>query len=134
MADYQDRQDIDYLLKTVDTLKYLVGYSDKKTVATLEDLEALSNKLNTLYYDKSQCYSKAEVDYLISHITPSTSVVTTVSLTSSSASVTYNSSITLTATVLDQNDSPMESQTVTFLDGANELGTGETDSNGEATH
>ena len=55
-----------------------------------------------------------------------------VSLTVSSGSVTYGSSVTLTATVMD-GSTPVTGETVTFYDGETSLGTDTTDSSGVAT-
>ena len=62
-----------------------------------------------------------------------TPVVTSVALTSSSSSVTVGSSVTLSATVRDQNGSVMSGETVTFYDGSTSLGTATTNSSGVAT-
>ena len=59
---YQDRADIDQLIKDVDELKYLVG-DDKKALATIEMVESVANDLKTKYYDKD------EIDELISSLT-----------------------------------------------------------------
>lgn len=64
----------------------------------------------------------------------STQTVTTVNLTSSSASITTLESATLTATVLDQNNDPMSGETVTFYDSSTSLGTATTNSSGVATY
>ena len=55
-----------------------------------------------------------------------------ISLTASQTSVTYGSSVTLTATVID-GDTPVSGGTVTFYDGETSLGTDTTDSDGVAT-
>ena len=62
-----------------------------------------------------------------------TPTVTSVSLTSSSASITTLESATLSATVLDQSSQPMQGETVTFYDGQTSLGTATTNSSGVAT-
>ena len=60
-------------------------------------------------------------------------IVSYVSLVSDKASCTLGDNVGLTATVLDQNDAPMSGETVTFKLNGNSIGTGVTDSNGEAS-
>ena len=55
-----------------------------------------------------------------------------ISLTASQTSVTYGSSVTLTATVME-DDTPVTGETVTFYDGETSLGTDTTDGDGVAT-
>ena len=55
-----------------------------------------------------------------------------VALSLSSSSVSYGSSVTLTATVT-QSGSPVSGETVTFYDGSTSIGTGTTNSSGVAT-
>lgn len=55
-----------------------------------------------------------------------------VALSLSSSSVSYGSSVTLTATVT-QGGSPVSGETVTFYDGSTSIGTGTTNSSGVAT-
>ena len=55
-----------------------------------------------------------------------------ISLTASQTSVTYGSSVPLTATVID-GDTPVSGETVTFYDGETLLGSDTTDSDGVAT-
>jgi len=50
---YQDRVDIDQLIKDVGDLKDMVG-DDVKALATVESVNELLEKLETEYYDKSQ--------------------------------------------------------------------------------
>ena len=56
-----------------------------------------------------------------------------ISLTASSSSISVGSSVTLTATVMD-DDSPVTGETVSFYDGETLLGTDSTDSSGVATY
>lgn len=58
---------------------------------------------------------------------------TDIGILSSSYSVDYGTSITLTATVKDQHNQAMNGQTVTFKEGNTSLGTGTTNSSGIAT-
>lgn len=73
------------------------------------------------------------ISITVASITP---VVTTVSLTSDKSILSYADSetATLTATVLDQFNQPMENETVSFaVVGGSTIGSDTTDSNGEAT-
>ena len=54
VADYQDRQDIDYLLRVVDDLKYVTRVDDKKILVNVDELSSLLNELRLKYYDKSE--------------------------------------------------------------------------------
>lgn len=62
MGDYQDRKDIDDLLKAVDSLRYVSRMEDEtKLLATLDELNAVVSDINEKYYDKSEVYNKDEV-------------------------------------------------------------------------
>ena len=64
-----------------------------------------------------------------------TPVVTSVSLSADKSILSYadSESATLSATVLDSNDDPMEGVTVTFYNGSTSMGTADTNSSGVAT-
>ena len=64
-----------------------------------------------------------------------TPVVTSVSLSADKSILSYadSESATLSATVLDDNDDPMEGVTVTFYNGSTSMGTADTNSSGIAT-
>ena len=66
---------------------------------------------------------------------PPVPVVTSVSLTADKSILSYydSESATLSATVLDSNDDPMEGVTVTFYNGSTSMGTADTNSSGVAT-
>jgi hypothetical protein len=66
---------------------------------------------------------------------PPVPVVTSVSLTADKSILSYadSESATLSATVLDDNDDPMEGETVEFFKGSTSLGTATTNSSGIAT-
>lgn len=66
---------------------------------------------------------------------PPVPVVTSVSLTGDKSILSYydSESATLSATVLDSNDDPMEGVTVTFYNGSTSMGTADTNSSGIAT-
>ena len=66
---------------------------------------------------------------------PPVPVVTSVSLTGDKSILSYadSESATLSATVLDSNDDPMEGVTVTFYNGSTSMGTADTNSSGVAT-
>lgn len=64
---YQDRADIDQLIKDVGNLKDMVG-DDIEALATVKSVQEVLDKLETEYYDKSQTYSKEEIDEMINNL------------------------------------------------------------------
>ena len=67
-------------------------------------------------------------------LTPGASLVDSVSLSVSPLSVTVGGTVTLTATVLDDEDEPLEDISVSFRAGSSVIGSDTTDSSGIASY
>ena len=97
--------------------------------------------LVTLTYDNQELHfgflapyngSGMYKDFSIQTIPEPAHVVDSVTLATNKNSCTIGETVRLTATVLDEDDDPMEGVTVTFKNGNTTLGTGSTDSSGVA--
>ena len=85
-------------------------------------------------FESTSVYSRVQSS-TVSVSVGSTPTVDSVSLTSDKSILSYadSESATLSATVLDSNDDPMEGVTVTFYNGSTSMGTADTNSSGVAT-
>ena len=104
-------------------------YSYTYTTTTAGTLSVVASYDGTDYYE--DCVSSS-VSVVVNDVTP---VVDSISLTADKSILSYadSESATLSATVLDQFDNPMENQTVEFFNGSTSMGTAQTDSSGVAT-
>lgn len=99
---------------------------------------------NTIYDDfyyranywGSDNYEMATSDWIKVIVTGSSPVPDNISLNSNKSILSYvdGETATLTATLVDSNDNPVEGYTVTFKKGDTTVGTDTTDSNGEAEY
>ena len=85
-------------------------------------------------FESTSVYSRVQSS-TVSVSVGSTPTVDSVSLTGDKSILSYadSESATLSATVLDSNDDPMEGVTVTFYNGLTSMGTADTNSSGVAT-
>ena len=104
-------------------------YSYTYTTTTAGTMSIVASYDGTDYYE--DCVSSA-VSVVVNSVTP---VVDSISLTADKSILSYDDreSATLSATVLDQYDDPMENVTVTFYNGSTSMGTATTNSSGVAT-
>ena len=104
-------------------------YSYTYTTTTAGTMSIVASYDGTDYYE--DCVSSA-VSVVVNSVTP---VVDSISLTADKSILSYadSQSATLSATVLDQFDNPMENETVEFFNGSTSMGTATTNSSGVAT-
>lgn len=106
------------------------GVTDSTGHADLLSTTLSENAVVTVITQHTNLYNATTKQYRLGE---SEKLPTTTSLAVSSSTVSVGTSVTFTATVLDEDDEPVEGLTVTFKDGGSSLGTGTTNSSGVAT-
>ena len=104
-------------------------YSYTYTTTTAGTMSIVASYDGTDYYE--DCVSSA-VSVVVNSVTP---VADSISMTADKSILSYadSESATLSATVLDQFDAPMENETVEFFNGSTSMGTATTNASGIAT-
>lgn len=106
------------------------GVTDSTGHADLLSTTLSENAVVTVITQHTNLYNATTKQYRLGE---TEKLPTTTSLAVSSSTVNVGTSVTFTATVLDEDDEPVEGLTVTFKDGGSSLGTGTTNSSGVAT-
>lgn len=108
-------------------------------IGLTEEEEPQTHKYNLWYLRKMAKFLNPLIDDDLNEnqclrvISEYIEAITTVRLQVSQSSIIIDSSVTLTATVLDEHRTPVEDAEVTFYDGINEIDSDTTDSNGVAS-